>query len=320
MCNEKQSPLLVILGPTASGKTKLAVDMAKNYNGEIVSADSMQIYKYMSIGTAKPTKEEMDNIPHYMLDFLNPDEKFSVAQYVSMAKKCIDDILSRGKLPILAGGTGLYINSLIDNVNFSNAGENPQIRDELFKIAQEKGNDYLFSMLKEIDPEICNEIHQNNLPRVVRAIEIFKLTGKNMSWHKLNSRQKASDYDLCLIGLTANDRQKLYDRINLRVSIMVENGLIDEAKNLFSSIYCGTAKQAIGYKELEDYFNKTKSLDECLDKIRMESRRYAKRQLTWFRKDERINWIEFDLCNNYDEIFKKACKILEESKIVWYDI
>ncbi|MEG1621018.1 MAG: tRNA (adenosine(37)-N6)-dimethylallyltransferase MiaA [Oscillospiraceae bacterium] len=317
MSNEKKLiPLVVIVGPTASGKTKLAVDIAKKFNGEIVSADSMQIYKYMSIGTAKPTIEEMSSVPHYMIDFLEPNEKFSVAKYVSMAKQHIADIHSRNKLPILVGGTGLYINSLIDNIEFAQMQENTPIRDELYKIAEEKGNDFLFDMLKEIDENICKELHPNNLGRVIRAIEVYKLTGKNMSWHKEHSKMTPSDYKICMIGLTASDRQKLYDRINNRVSIMVENGLLDEAKNLFSSVYSGTAKQAIGYKELKGYFENEEKLEDCLEKIRMGSRRYAKRQLTWFRKDERINWIQFDLFSNYKEIFDFACETLVKNNII----
>ncbi len=315
MCNSK-IPLLVIAGPTASGKTKLAVEMAKRFNGEVVSADSMQIYKYMDIGTAKPTEEEMQGIPHYMLDFLEPDEKFSVAEYLVRAKDIISDIHSRGKLPIVAGGTGLYINSLIDNVEFSNVGESKELRDKFHKIAKEKGNEHLFIMLEEIDPEICREMHPNNVSRVVRALEVYELTGKTMSWHKKNSHIKPSDYNVCMIGLTYADRQKLYDRINKRVSVMVENGLLQEAENLFSSIYCGTAKQAIGYKELKNYFDGTEDLESCLDKIRMESRRYAKRQLTWFRRDNRINWINLDNYDDYNKILQEAVDILAKSKIL----
>lgn len=315
MCNEK-TPLLVIVGPTASGKTKLAVDMALKFNGEVVSADSMQIYKYMNIGTAKPNAEEMRGVKHYMLDFLEPDEKFSVAEYVKAAKEYISDIYSRGKLPILAGGTGLYINSVIDNVEFSDAGENIEIRNELHRIAEEKGNDYLFEMLRSVDPELCETLHQNNVGRVVRALEIYKTTGKNMTWHKAHSKEKPSEYNFCMIGLTCEDRQRLYDKINYRVTLMAENGLIEEAKELFSSIYAGTARQAIGYKELKAYFDGEDTLESCLDKIRMETRRYAKRQLTWFRRDERINWIKTDLCENYDNILKEAVEILANSHIL----
>ena len=315
MCNKK-IPLLVIAGPTASGKTKLAVDMALKFNGEVVSADSMQIYKYMNIGTAKPDIEEMCGVKHYMLDFLEPDDKFSVAEYVKEAKEHIHDIYLRGKLPILAGGTGLYINSVIDNVEFSDAGENTEIRHQLHKIADEKGNEYLFEMLRKVDPELCETLHPNNVGRVVRAIEVYKTTGKNMTWHKAHSKEKPSDYNFCMIGLTCDDRQKLYDRINKRVTIMAEKGLIEEAKELFSSIYAGTAKQAIGYKELKAYFDGRDTLENCLDKIRMETRRYAKRQLTWFRRDERINWIKTDLYENYDNILKEAVEILENSHIL----
>ncbi len=307
----QQIPLIAIVGPTASGKTKLAVEMAKKFGGEVISADSMQIYKYMSIGTAKPTVEEMEGIPHHLIDFLDPDDSFSVAQYCNLAKEKIAEIVSRGKLPIIAGGTGLYINSLLENVAFSNIGEDKEIRDELYEYARVHGNEKLFDMLMDIDPEITKIMHYNNLPRVVRAIEIYRLTGKTMSWHVENSKTIPSQYNSLIIGLTYEDRQKLYDRINLRVGIMVEDGLLEEAKELFEGKFSGTAKQAIGYKELKGYFFDDTALEDCLDKVRMESRRYAKRQLTWFRRNEAINWIYMDKIADSSEAIAQASALIE---------
>ncbi len=306
MYNSEQIPIVVVLGPTASGKTKLAVDIAKKYDGEVISADSMQIYKYLSVGTAKPTKEEMQNIPHHLIDFVEPDTTFSVAQFCKLAKEKIAEISSRGKLPIIAGGTGLYINSLIENVAFSHIGQDEEIRNELYDYAKVNGNEKLFEQLLKIDPEISKSMHYNNLPRVVRAIEIYRLTGENMTSHVKKSKLKPTEYNSLLIGLNYTNRQTLYDRINYRVDLMMENGLLEEAKELFGGKYSGTALQAIGYKEFYDFLYNDVPLIECVDKIKMESRRYAKRQLTWFRRNEAINWLYIDEIDSYEELFSRA--------------
>lgn len=287
-------PLVVIAGPTASGKTRAGVLLAKELGGEVVSADSMQIYKSMTISTAKPTESEMQGIKHHLIDFAEPDVSFSVADYLTLAREVIEDITSRGKLPIVVGGTGLYISSLVDNVKLDDTCSSTEIRDELYKIANEKGNHTLWTMLKEVDPETASAVHENNLSRVVRALEVYKMTGEKLSTHKERSRVEESPYKTCMIGLNFHVREKLYDRINKRVDIMLQNGLVDEAKNFFANPLRATANQAIGIKELKPYLDGVDTLENCVEKIKMESRRYAKRQLTWFRRDERINWVYMD--------------------------
>lgn len=311
-------PIICVVGPTASGKTALAVELANKLGGEIISADSMQIYKGMQIATAKPTIEEMQDIPHHLIDFAEPDSTFSVADYVSMAHQIIEDIFNRKKIPVLVGGTGLYVSSLIDNVKFDDTCSNTQIRDELYAIASEKGNKYLLDMLYTFDEETAKTLHENNLSRVIRAIEVYKITGIPLSMHKINSRLEESPYNPCFIGLTCKDRQKLYDKINLRVDIMVKNGLVEEARQFYKSFNPSTAKQAIGYKELIPHFNNEVPLNECIEKIKMETRRYAKRQLTWFRRDERVNWIYTDEYEDYKKIIENSEKIVANSEILCY--
>ena len=229
----KKQPLIVVVGPTASGKTALAVELAKKFNGEIVSADSMQVYKGMSVATAKPTEEEKQGIKHHLIDFLEPCEDFSVADYVTEARKAIKDISERGKIPIVAGGTGLYVHSLIDNIKFDDTCSNTEIRRELYALAKEKGNNYLWQELNRIDPETASKVHENNLSRVVRAIEVFRQTNIPLSEHKLNSRAEETPFDFVIIGLTYSDRNMLYQKIEKRVDVMVRNGMIEEAELSF---------------------------------------------------------------------------------------
>lgn len=317
MGNIMKTPLIVIVGPTASGKTALSIELAKIFNGEIVSADSMQIYKGMNIATAKPTVEEMQGIPHHLISIIDSGESFSVANYVLLAKERIKEICSRGKVPIIVGGTGLYINSLIDNIKFDDTASDSHIRERLLNEAKEKGNKYLLDKLYEIDPETADQLHENNLTRIIRAIEVFELTGEKISTQKVKSRMEESPYNPCIIGLDYKDRQKLYDRINLRVDKMVENGLVEEAQGVYKNVNLCTACQAIGYKELLPYFKGEDTLEHCLDILKQQTRRYAKRQLTWFRRDERINWIYVDEHNFLDEkIIKTAVKIIELSPIL----
>lgn len=292
--NHAQLPLLVVAGPTASGKTGLGVELALRYGGEVISADSMQIYRKMNIGTAKATPEEMKGVPHHLLDFLEPGESFSVADYVAKAGECIRDIVSRGKLPVLVGGTGLYISSLVDNLTFSPMPQSQELRDALREKAAQQGNAALLEELREFDPESAEKLHENNVGRVIRAIEVYRLTGITMTETVRNSHAAPSPYRLCMIALTASDRQYLYDRIDLRVDIMIRDGLLEEARALRELALSDTARQAIGYKELDPYFEGTAPLEECLEKLKMETRRYAKRQLTWFRRDERFHWLETD--------------------------
>lgn len=311
----KKIPLIVVCGPTASGKTSLAIEIAKLYNCEVVSADSMQIYKHMQIATAKPTAEEMQGVPHHLIDFLEPDKKFSVADYVKLAKERISDVYSRGKIPLLCGGTGLYISSLIDNVAFDDICSSTELRNELSSIAQEKGGEYLLDILKQFDPESAQRLHPNNITRIIRAIEVYKISGITMTQAIKNSRRDGI-YSLCMIGISYSDREKLYQRINARVDMMVKNGLIGEAREVLQNNSLGTSFQAIGYKELKPYFNGEKTVQECIEKLKLETRHYAKRQLTWFRRDDRINWIYPDKLPEGSTMLSEAEKIIETSNII----
>ncbi|MDE6671632.1 MAG: tRNA (adenosine(37)-N6)-dimethylallyltransferase MiaA [Ruminococcus sp.] len=310
--NGKIKPkVLAVVGATASGKTALSVELAKKYDGEIISADSMQIYKGLDIASAKPTVEEMQGIPHHLIDFLERDVVFSVSDYVRLANEKIKEVLNRGKLPIVTGGTGLYIDSLLENVRFSEGGSDEVYRAELYNIAREKGNEFLHDMLKSIDPVSAENIHMNNLVRVVRALEVYHITGRLFSELKAESRLTESPYDSLIIGLNFHDRQILYNRINHRVDEMVNNGMIQEAEELWLKGNQRTSSNAIGYKELIPYFEKTMSLNDCLDRIKQETRRYAKRQLTWFRKNTRIQWLFLDEFNKKSEILEKSEKTIE---------
>lgn len=303
-----KKPLIVIAGPTASGKTGLSIGLAKALDGEVVSADSMQIYKYMNIGTAKPTEEEKEGITHHMMDFLEPCENFSVAEYCAMAHQVIDDILKRGKMPILVGGTGLYIDSLVNNVDFDRDDENHHVRRELEELAQREGVEAVHHILEEIDRETAEKYHPNNLRRVIRAIEFFKVTGKRISDHA--KEEKVSPYDAIYFCIDW-DREVLYERINKRVDIMVEDGLVDEVKALLEKGYDknSTAMQGIGYKEFYGYLEGNKTLEETLEEIKMNSRRYAKRQLTWFRRNKSIHWLTpgGDILGQATRIINRGC-------------
>jgi tRNA dimethylallyltransferase len=287
--------LLIIAGPTAVGKTNLSIKLAKELNGEIVSTDSMQIYKYMDIGSAKITNEEMEGIPHHMIDVVEPENSFSVAEYKSMAINCIEDILSRNKLPILVGGTGLYINALTCNMNFTEADSDDEYRKELELLAEEHGNEYIHNMLKDIDPISYKEIHHNNRKRVIRALEVYKLTNKPFSSFNSGNEFYNGPYDVNYYVLNMN-RKKLYERINLRVDIMLEMGLIDECIKLKNMGYNSLMQsmQGIGYKEVFYYLENKITYDEAVEMIKKGSRNYAKRQLTWFRRDPRAIFVNKD--------------------------
>ena len=309
-------PLLVIAGPTASGKTALSVELAKIYNGEIVSADSMQIYKGLNIATAKPTEEEKCGIPHYLIDFLEPEQAFSVADYVKLAGEAISDIYSRGKLPVVCGGTGLYISSLVENIKFDDTGSNKAIRERLEMELNEKGADYLWEKLRTVDPETAAKVHKNNIPRVIRGLEVYEMTGIPISQHKINSRREETPYNSCIIGLTASDRQYLYDRINKRVDVMVQQGMVEECREVYENSQLATACQAIGYKELIPYYEEKASLKECIDKIKQETRHYAKRQLTWFRRVDGISWVEIDKFDDSKKLTEEIQNIIAKSGII----
>lgn len=285
-----KQPLLMIAGPTASGKTAVAVELALRHGGEVVSADSMQVYRGMDIGTAKPTKEEMKGIPHHLLDVAEPEQPFSVADYTALANKAIGDIAARGHLPILAGGTGLYLRAVTDYLDFSEGNSDDSLRAELQKTAQEQGIGILYEQLAQIDPQSAERIHPNDGKRIIRALEVYRVTGITMTEHQKKAASRPSPYDTFRVGL-AYDRQKLYDRINRRVTRMLEMGLAEEATGLMDRMQ-GTSFQSIGYKEMEQYLKGEASLQEAAEQIRRATRRYAKRQMTFFRADPRIVWID----------------------------
>ncbi len=301
----------MVCGPTASGKTKLAVDLALEFGGEIVSADSMQIYKGMDIASAKPTEEEKMGVPHHLMDFLEPTQAFSVADYVILARKAVSDIHARGKLPVICGGTGLYINSLIDNIEFDDTGSDPAYREELRSISEEKGGAYLLEMLRAVDPEAALQLHENNQKRIIRALEVYKSSGMTITQQKINSRRNPSPYEPCMMMID-HPREVLYERIDRRVDLMLRAGLEEEAREFFTHNDYVTAAQAIGYKELKPYFDGERTLAECVDTLKRETRRYAKRQLTWFKKDSRIEHISTADDVNYDKILKNAEKLVKK--------
>lgn len=285
--------LCCICGPTASGKTSVSIALALKFNGEIISADSMQIYRELSISTAKPTEDEMRGIRHHLLGHVSVGEDYSVARYVSEASEIIADVDKRGKLPIIVGGTGLYIDSLINNIAFSSCKTDYSLREKLKKEAAEKGNDTLLKYLSEFDPITSSRLHVNDLNRIIRAIEIYELTGVTMSRQIELSKSTESPFDVCKIGITFSNRDDLYERINKRVDKMLKEGLLDEAKTYYD-LYKGinTSSQAIGIKELFDYFDGKLSLEECVENIKMETRRYAKRQISWFKRDKNTTWFD----------------------------
>lgn len=298
--------LLVLGGPTAVGKTELSIKLAKELNGEIISADSMQIYKYMDIGSAKVTKDEMNGVKHHLIDIIEPDIPFSVADFKEYGDKAIKEILNKNKFPIIAGGTGLYINSLTCNMTFTEAEKDEEYRIYLEKLCDENGNNYVHEMLKEIDPISYKEIHPNNRKRVIRALEVYKLTGKPFSSYNAGEDFYKSDYDVYYFVLTMN-RERLYNRINKRVDIMIENGLLDECIKLKKMGYTPymQSMQGIGYKEMLYYLDGQISLEDAINMIKQGSRNYAKRQLTWFRRDKRCIFLDKDLLTD-EEILNKV--------------
>ena len=285
--------VIVIVGPTASGKTSLSIELAKKINGEIVSCDSMQIYKDMDIGSAKPTQEEMQGIKHYLIDVVSPNERFSVAEYKKQAEKAIEEILSKGKVPIVIGGTGLYADSLIYGIEYQEIEFDEKYRKSLEIQAQtDDGLEMLYNQAKRIDEEAIKKISENDKKRIIRVLEIYHQTGKTKTELEAESRKNEVKYDYKVFAINM-DRQILYDRINRRVDIMIENGLIQEVENLLNKYKIfPTAMQGLGYKEVVQYLNKELTKEEMIEKIKQETRRYAKRQLTWFRKNKETIWID----------------------------
>lgn len=303
----KKPKVIVICGPTASGKTALSIQLAQKVNGEIVSADSMQIYKDMNIGSAKPTKEEMQGITHYMIDFVSPEDRYSVAEYKKQATLAIEEILKKGKVPIIVGGTGLYVDSLIYEIEYQDMEFDKEYREKLEKIARQEGLERLYDMAVKIDSEAMKIISPNDKKRIFRVLEIYHQTGKTKTEQEKESRKCEVKYDYRVFAINM-DRQILYDRINKRVDIMVEQGLIEEVKNILKKYkYYPTAMQALGYKEIKEYLEGNISKEEAIEKIKQETRRYAKRQLTWFRKNKQTIWLdgEQDKQYNIDIILKE---------------
>jgi tRNA dimethylallyltransferase len=294
---DSKQKLLVLIGPTAVGKTKLSIELAHQFNGEIISGDSMQIYKGMDIGTAKIKQEEMEGIPHHLVDILDPSENFSVAEFQTLVRAKINEISQRGKFPMIVGGTGLYIQSVIYDYQFSSAPGDETFRLQLEARAKEIGNDALHQELMMVDPKYAAQIHPNNVRRVIRALEVYHSTGKSISEIQ-KEQQPDLLYETALVGLTM-EREMLYDRINARVGIMIKDGLIDEVEHLYQSgLRDCQSIQAIGYKEIYDYFNGIVSLEDAIDNLKQNSRRYAKRQLTWFRNKMDVQW--YDMTDTSD--------------------
>lgn len=282
--------VIVIVGPTASGKSDCAIELAKRIDGEIVSADSMQIYREMNIGTAKVTTEEMSGVKHYMINIVNPDEDFNVAMYKKMAEEALEEIVSKGKTPIIVGGTGLYINTLVNGIEFSEIDKDEEYRKELENRVSAEGIDSIYEELRSVDPEAANIIDKNNVRRVIRALEIYKVTGKTKT--ELDKESiKETKFDFLMYGIKT-DREELYNRINKRIDYMMEQGLVSEVEELNKKYKLSkTALQGLGYKEVIEYINKNCNYDEMIEKLKMETRRYAKRQITWFKRDKRITWV-----------------------------
>lgn len=306
-------PVVAVVGPTASGKSDLAVEICLEFGGEAVSADSMQIYKGLDISTAKPTEEEKKGIPHHMMDFLDNTESFSVAEYQQLAGECIRDIHSRGKLPVIVGGTGLYIDTLLNDIKLTEDSFDEELRAKLLKRVEDEGVESLLEELRRIDPEYAEKMHPNNVKRIVRALEVWYSTGVTMT-HQIEQSHRESPYDVCFIGIDAKERDFLYERINRRVGIMLENGLEQEAREYLSAKNTATSSQAIGCKELKPYFDGEITLSEAADNLRQATRRYAKRQLTWFRRNKQINWIMADSFSSKKEMNEEAFRIIREWK------
>lgn len=308
LSNNKKIPVIAVVGPTASGKTALGISLAKRLNGEVVSADSMQIYKELSIATAKPTKDEMQQINHHMIDFLSVTDDFSVAEYVKLASEKIEQIYSNGKVPIIVGGTGLYVDSLLGGVDFDAQPNDGAIRNRLSAEYDEQGADFVWQKLFNVDESAAKNIHKNNKKRLIRSLELYEITHETEQERNEKSKVNASIFDAIYICINCKDRQNLYDRINRRVDEMIEKGLLDEVNNYYEIDGTKTASQAIGCKELKPFLDGECSLEECVDALKRSTRRYAKRQLTWFLRNDSLNLFFSDEMS-ISEIENKAYEI-----------
>ena len=299
MSENKKKPMIILTGPTAVGKTDLSIQLAKAINGEIISADSMQVYRHMDIGSAKVTPEEMDGVPHHLIDVLEPEEEFNVVVFQELAKEALTGIYERGHIPIIVGGTGFYIQALLYDIDFTENDGDTAIRRELEKLAQTQGAGCLHQMLQEIDPESAAAIHQNNVKRVIRAIEFYRQTGKKISLHNEQEREKQSPYQF-LYYVLDTDRKTLYERIDRRVDLMMEHGLVDEVKHL-ADMGCTrdmVSMQGLGYKEILDYLSGEIPLEEAVYILKRDTRHFAKRQITWFKRERDVRWLELEQFQN----------------------
>ena len=309
-----KKPLIILTGPTAVGKTKASIGLAKALNGEIISADSMQVYKYMDIGSAKIRPEEMDGVKHYLVDELEPTEEFHVVRFQQMAKAALTEIYSKGKVPIVVGGTGFYIQALLYDIDFTESNEDTSYREELEQLAFDKGNEYVHNMLREVDPVSADAIHANNVKRVIRALEFYKQTGQKISEHNEKEREKESPYAFCYFVLN-DERDVLYERIDKRIDQMLEEGLVAEVSALKDKGYTKdmVSMQGLGYKEILDYLNGEYSLDEAIYILKRDTRHFAKRQLTWFRREKDVIWInKNELDRDEDKVLNKILEYVRE--------
>lgn len=304
-------PVIAVVGPTATGKSALAIELAKVFGAEIVSADSKQIYQDLHIGTAVPDLSQREGIQHHLMQFVPRDEEFSVAKYALAAKEKIREIHERKKVPILVGGTGLYIDAVLKNMQFHETKSDPTLRKKLEQTAEEKGGAFLLETLQGYDPELAQKLHPNNLGRIIRAIEVYEQTGIPMSEMQKKALQTPPEYATCMLGLSFRDRQKLYERIDKRVLLMLQEGLLEELRSLSIEGLSQTARQSIGYKEFFAYLQGEESLEEAVEKTQRQTRRYAKRQLTWFGKNPLINWLYIDDFERYNEIVPAAAELVK---------
>jgi len=313
MCNK---PLIILTGPTAAGKTALSIRLAKRINGAIISADSMQVYRHMDIGSAKITQEEMGGVPHYLIDVLEPYEEFSVHTFKRLAETALEEIYVKGMIPIVVGGTGFYIQALLYDIQFTDTDTDTVYRSELESLADSKGSEWVHDQLKLVDPEAAAQIHANNVKRVIRALEYFHQTGQKISEHNAQERQRTSPYNHLYFVLN-RDRAELYRRIDLRVDMMLEAGLLDEVKKLKEMGYTRdmVAMKGLGYKEILDYFSGEITLDEAVYRVKRDSRHFAKRQLTWFRRERDVTWVELD-GRSEDEVLEGLIAQLKAKGIV----
>ena len=311
-------PLLVLTGPTAVGKTKLSISLAKAINGEIISADSMQVYRHMDIGSAKIRKEEMEGVPHYLVDVLEPEEQFHIVKFQQMAKEAMKEIYSRNKIPILVGGTGFYIQSVTKDIDFTEAEQENAYRQELETLALEKGSAFLHEKLREVDPQSAEEIHENNVKRVIRALEFYEQNGFPISQHNAEQKQRQSPYQLAYFVLNA-PRPLLYERIDRRVDEMIQEGLVKEVQTLKErGCHRGmVSMQGLGYKEILDYLEGNYSLEEAVRILKRDTRHFAKRQITWFKREEDVTWVnKDDFDYNEEKILEYMLSVCREKQIL----